>query len=286
MGRFLGFLVFFVLLAAAFVLIGLPLLLGPVLTGMVRDAGLKSDTLSVSVALFDPTLLLGKARKITLVATGVDASPAHIGNVNLAIGEASLLRSVVSRRFTATLDDVSSHGQRHGQCPHWRHLGRWSGQCRRCHCAPLCDRHGPADPPRGRACRPDDRQSPRRRQRRHGQGQWHRGQCQARRHWRRARARSRRRWRDRVASARAIGSVVTPGSVGVGRRPQRPGHGRRREHDRQPERVVQHSMIDEPPDEPTRHSRDTRLLRLACLPFLHSPVACWPFADLKGWRRE
>lgn len=89
MGRFLGFLAFFLLLAAAFVLIALPLLLGPFLTDMVRNAGLKSDTLSVSVAPFDPTLLLGKARKITLIATNVDAPPARIGSVNLAIGEAS-----------------------------------------------------------------------------------------------------------------------------------------------------------------------------------------------------
>jgi hypothetical protein len=88
-GRFLRFFVFFVLLVAAFVLIVLPLLLGPVLTQVVRGAGLKSDTLSVSVAPFDPTLLLGKSRQIRLIATGVDMSPAKIGNVNLAIGDAS-----------------------------------------------------------------------------------------------------------------------------------------------------------------------------------------------------
>ena len=106
MGRFLGFLVFFLLLAAGLVLIALPLLLGPFLTNMVRDAGLKSDTLSVSVAPFDPTLLLGKARKITLVASGVDASPARIGRIDLAIGEASYSdRSF--KTVNGTLDDVS-----------------------------------------------------------------------------------------------------------------------------------------------------------------------------------
>src|SRR3954452_3982870 len=88
-GRFLRFLVFLVVLFAAFVLIALPLLLGPLLTDMVRNAGLKSETLSVSVAPFDPTLLLGHARKITLIASNVDASPARIGDVNLAIGDAS-----------------------------------------------------------------------------------------------------------------------------------------------------------------------------------------------------
>jgi len=105
-GRFLGFLVFFVLLAAAFVLIVLPLLLGPFLTNMVRDAGLKSDTLSVSVAPFDPTLLLGHARKIRLIASNVDVSPAKIGSVDISIGDASYPdRSF--KTVTGELDNVS-----------------------------------------------------------------------------------------------------------------------------------------------------------------------------------
>lgn len=106
MGRFLRFLVVFALLVAAFVLIALPLLLGPYLTQMVRDAGFKSDTLSVTVAPFDPTLLLGKARKITLIASGVDASPARIANLNLSIGDASYFdRSF--RTVSGELDDVT-----------------------------------------------------------------------------------------------------------------------------------------------------------------------------------
>lgn len=106
MGRFLGFLVFFLLLAAAFVLIALPLLLGPLLTNMVRDAGVKADTLSVTVAPFDPTLLLGRARKITLIATDVDAAPARIGSVNLAIGDASYSDKSF-KTVNGELDDVS-----------------------------------------------------------------------------------------------------------------------------------------------------------------------------------
>jgi hypothetical protein len=88
-GRFLRFAVFFVVLLVVFVLVGFPLLLGPFLTGVVRDAGLKSDTLSVTVAPFDPTLLFGKARRVTLIASGVQASPAAIGEINLSIGNAS-----------------------------------------------------------------------------------------------------------------------------------------------------------------------------------------------------
>src|SRR5947208_1658495 len=59
-GRLLRFLAFFALLVAGFVLLVLPLLLGPLLTQVVRDAGLKSATLSVTVAPLDPTLVLGR----------------------------------------------------------------------------------------------------------------------------------------------------------------------------------------------------------------------------------
>ena len=105
-GRFLRFLAFLVVLAAVFVLVVLPLLLGPFLTQMVRDAGLQADTLSVTVAPFDPTLLLGKARKITLIASDVDASPARIGSVNLSIGNASYFdRSF--QTVSGELDDVT-----------------------------------------------------------------------------------------------------------------------------------------------------------------------------------
>jgi hypothetical protein len=88
-GRFLRFVLFFVLLLAAFVLVGLPLILSPVLTQIARNAGLRAQTLDVTVAPFDPTLLLGRARKVTLVASGVDLLPAQIGNVSVSVGNAS-----------------------------------------------------------------------------------------------------------------------------------------------------------------------------------------------------
>jgi len=105
-GRFLRFFVFFVVLVAVLVLIVLPLALGPVLTQMVRNAGLHADTLSVSVAPLDPTLLLGKSRQIRLIATDVDMSPAKIGDVNLAVGDASYFdRSF--KTVSGDLNDVS-----------------------------------------------------------------------------------------------------------------------------------------------------------------------------------
>jgi hypothetical protein len=58
---------------------------------MVRDAGLRSSTLDVTVAALDPTLLLGRSRQVRLVATDVDASPARIGRMDIAVGDASYL---------------------------------------------------------------------------------------------------------------------------------------------------------------------------------------------------
>ncbi len=103
MGRFLRFVVFFVLLIGAFVLVVLPLLVGPILAGAVRGAGLDAATLNVSVALFDPTLLLGKSRKVTLTASGVDVSPAHVGNLSLSLGNTSFF----DRTFQTVSGDLS-----------------------------------------------------------------------------------------------------------------------------------------------------------------------------------
>lgn len=89
MGGLLRFVAWFALLVAGFVLIALPLLLGPFLSGMVRDMGVRAATLDVSVALFDPGLLFGRSRQVTLVATDVEASPAWIGQFRLSLGNAS-----------------------------------------------------------------------------------------------------------------------------------------------------------------------------------------------------
>ena len=106
MGRFLRFAAFLIVLLAVLVLVVLPLLLGPLLAGAVRGAGLRADTLSVSVALFDPTILLGRSRRVTLTASGVDASPAQIGSVTLSLGNTSFFdRSF--QTVSGELDDVS-----------------------------------------------------------------------------------------------------------------------------------------------------------------------------------
>ena len=89
MGGFLRFLAFFALLVAGFVLVALPLLMGPLLTGVVRDMGVRADTVNVSVAMFDPTLFLGRSRQVTLSGTNVDLAPARIGSFSLNLGGVS-----------------------------------------------------------------------------------------------------------------------------------------------------------------------------------------------------
>jgi hypothetical protein len=86
-GGFLRFVAWFVLLVAAFVLVGLPLLVGPLLAGTVRDMGVRADTVNVSLALFDPGLILGRSRQVTLDATNIDMAPATIGSFHLALGD-------------------------------------------------------------------------------------------------------------------------------------------------------------------------------------------------------
>jgi hypothetical protein len=90
-GRFLRFVGFFALLVAFLGLVVVPLIASPILTGMVRDMGLRSDTLRVSVELFDPLLFVGRARAVHVTADSVDVSPAGIGSMDLTLGGVSFL---------------------------------------------------------------------------------------------------------------------------------------------------------------------------------------------------
>jgi hypothetical protein len=87
---FIRFVAFFGVLILVLALVVLPLVAGPILTGMVRDMGLRSDTLRVSVELFDPMLVVGRPRAVHVVASGVDLSPAGIGSFELTLGGVSL----------------------------------------------------------------------------------------------------------------------------------------------------------------------------------------------------
>lgn len=85
MGSFLRFLAFFVLLAAVLILVVLPLALSALVTQQVRDAGLRSDSLQVNLALFDPSLLFGRSKRVSLEATNVEVTGGQIGTLNLGL---------------------------------------------------------------------------------------------------------------------------------------------------------------------------------------------------------
>ena len=123
MRGFLRFLALFALLVAFLVLVALPLAAGPFLTQMVRDAGPRSDSLAVTVALLDPSLLLGRSRSMHLSAAGVDLAPARVGSIELTLGGVSLFDrtwetvdgqisdvSLTSGGETVRLDAVSVSG--------------------------------------------------------------------------------------------------------------------------------------------------------------------------------
>ena len=106
MGGFLRIVALFVVLVGAFVLVGLPLILGPILTQVVRNTGIQSQSLDVSVALFDPGLLTGHSRRVTLSATDVVQSPATIGSLNVSVSDASFFdRTFVT--VSGEIDDVT-----------------------------------------------------------------------------------------------------------------------------------------------------------------------------------
>ena len=90
MGGFLRFLAFFAVLAAVLVLVVVPLLAGPLLTQMVRDQGIRSSNLAVTLALFDPTILFGRSRSMHVSANDVEISPASVGSLELTLSDVSL----------------------------------------------------------------------------------------------------------------------------------------------------------------------------------------------------
>lgn len=106
MAGFLRFVLWFVLLIGLLVLVVLPLALGPLLAQQLRDRGLQADTVNVSVALFDPGLLLGHSRSITVEATGVSAGPAKIGHAKVTLGDVGLFDQTFAT-VSGELDNIS-----------------------------------------------------------------------------------------------------------------------------------------------------------------------------------
>ncbi len=106
MGGFLRFALLFVALVAVLVLVALPLALGPLLTQQVRDAGLAADSVQVSVGLFDPGLVFGRARSVEIDASNITESPAEIGSLQLTLHDVALFDRTFES-ISGELHDVS-----------------------------------------------------------------------------------------------------------------------------------------------------------------------------------
>jgi hypothetical protein len=85
------FLVLTGLLVSALVLVAVPLVAAPLIEQKIRDFGLQSDQLTVSIDIFDPSLLTGHARQLRVQATNVDLAPATVGSLDLTFGQVSLI---------------------------------------------------------------------------------------------------------------------------------------------------------------------------------------------------
>jgi hypothetical protein len=94
------------MLVAALVLVVLPLALSPLLTQTVRDMGLRSDNLSVTLALFDPLIVLGRSRSLHVTADDLDLSPAAAGSLELTLGDVSFIDRTWGT-VDGELDDLS-----------------------------------------------------------------------------------------------------------------------------------------------------------------------------------
>jgi hypothetical protein len=64
-----------------------------------------ADTIEVSVALFDPGLIVGRSRQVTVSATNVDLAPATIGSFRVALGNVSFFDRTYET-VSGELDDV------------------------------------------------------------------------------------------------------------------------------------------------------------------------------------
>jgi len=103
------FLVFSTLLVALLVFIGVPLLAGPLLAGMARDAGLEGDGVEVSVNLLGPGLFSGRASEVRVRAEDVTVPRAMIGRLDLTLhGVSPADRTFES--VTGHLEDVRVSG--------------------------------------------------------------------------------------------------------------------------------------------------------------------------------
>lgn len=111
-GRLTGlvkFAAFSAVLIALLVFVVIPVVAGPIISGLVRDAGVVGDDLEVSLDVLGPSILTGRAPSVRLQANEVEVPRAVIGRVDVKLTEVS----PADRRFesiSGTLWDVHVAG--------------------------------------------------------------------------------------------------------------------------------------------------------------------------------
>jgi hypothetical protein len=96
--NFVRFLIFFAVVITLVVVVALPALASPFLTRMVRDAGVQGGELNVTIGMFDPAILEGRAGQLRIEGRGVTIGPATVGAMDLTLFGASY--------FDRTFDSV------------------------------------------------------------------------------------------------------------------------------------------------------------------------------------
>ncbi|HWH37312.1 MAG TPA: hypothetical protein VNT28_06000 [Candidatus Limnocylindrales bacterium] len=86
---FVRFALFFGVVVALIVVVALPALASPFLTRMVRDAGVHGGELNVTIGMFDPSIIEGRAGQLRIEGRGVTIGPATVGGIDLTLIDAS-----------------------------------------------------------------------------------------------------------------------------------------------------------------------------------------------------
>ncbi len=103
------FAAFSVALIALLVFVVIPVVAGPIISGLVRDAGVVGDDLEVSVDVFGPSILGGRVPSVRLQADDLEVRSATIGRLDVTLSEVSATdRSF--RSVSGTLWDVRVDG--------------------------------------------------------------------------------------------------------------------------------------------------------------------------------
>jgi hypothetical protein len=109
LASFLRFVLFGAVAVALVVFVAVPLLAGPILSSMVRDAGFAGQDLHVGVNLVGTGILSGRAESVHVQARNINVPHGMVGDMDLTLHDVSAM----DRSFSAvsgTLHDVHVSG--------------------------------------------------------------------------------------------------------------------------------------------------------------------------------